>query len=113
MRYVLPAFLSLVLAVPAYAAFEGPGAAPTVKDAASVPQAAKDSPVLLEGVIVSKNGDELYMFEDASGTVLLEIDDDVMVNKDVSSEDKVRLSGRVDSEDGKPTVDVDMLEVLE
>ena len=43
MRYVLTVFLSLVLAVPAYAAFEGPGAVPTVKDAVSVPQAAKDS----------------------------------------------------------------------
>jgi len=35
-----------------------------------------------------------------------------MMNKDISPEDKVRLSGSVDSEDGKPTVDVDMLEVL-
>ena len=113
MRYVLPAFLSLVLAVPAYAAFEGPGTASTVQDAASVKQAAKDSPVLLEGVIVSKNGDELYVFEDASGTVLLEIDDDVMANKSVSPDNKVRLNGRVDSEDGNPTVDVDMLEVLD
>ena len=31
---------------------------------------------------------------------------------EITPQNKVRLNGHVDSEDGKPTVDVDMLEVL-
>lgn len=112
MRYLVPMFLVMALASPAHAAFDGPGAQLTVKDSSAVKAAPKDTPVVLEGIIISKAGDELYLFQDAAGDVLVEIDDDVMKNRTITPQNKVRLNGHVDSEDGKPTVDVDMMEVL-
>jgi uncharacterized protein (TIGR00156 family) len=106
-------FLVMALAAPAHAAFEGPGAPLTVKDSSAVKTAPKDTPVVLEGMIVSKAGDDMYIFQDAAGDVLVEIDDDVMKGRKVTPQSKVRLNGHVDSEDGKPTVEVDMLEVLD
>lgn len=112
MRYLAPLLLVFALASPAGAAFEGPGAQPAVKEAAAVKTAPKDSPAVLEGVILSRAGDELYLFQDASGETLVEIDDDVMKGRTVTPQNKVRLNGHVDSEDGRPTMEVDMLEVL-
>lgn len=113
MRSLVPMFLVMALAAPAHAAFEGPGAPLTVKDSSAVKTAPKDTPVVLEGMIVSKAGDDMYIFQDAAGDVLVEIDDDVMKGRKVTPQSKVRLNGHVDSEDGKPTVEVDMLEVLD
>ena len=112
MRSLVPMLLVMALAAPAHAAFDGPGAPLTVKDSSAVKTAPKDAPVVLEGMIVSKAGDDLYIFQDAGGDILVEIDEDVMKARKITPQNKVRLNGHVDSEDGKPPVDVDMLEVL-
>ena len=113
MHCLVPMFLVMALASPAHAAFDGPGAQPAVKDSSAVKAAPKDTPVVLEGMIISKAGDDLYIFQDAAGDILVEIDDDIMKGRKVTSQSKVRLNGHVDSEDGKPTVDVDRMEVMD
>ena len=112
MHILLSLLLAAAMASPASAAFDGPGAAPVVKNSASVASAPKDSPAQLGGNIVRQVKDELYIFKDASGEVLVEIDDDLMANRNITPDNKVRLRGDVDREDGKPTVEVDMLEIL-
>ncbi|MBQ4615379.1 MAG: NirD/YgiW/YdeI family stress tolerance protein [Mailhella sp.] len=112
MRYFVPALLIFALTAPADAAFDGPGSPATVKEAAKVASAAKDSGAVLEGSLTRKVKDELYIFQDASGEVLVEIDDDLMTGRNITPKDKVRLGGHVDREDGSPAVEVDILEVL-
>ena len=112
MRYFVPALLILALTAPADAAFDGPGTPPTVKEAAGVASAAKDSGAVLEGSLTRKVKDELYIFQDASGEVLVEIDDDLMANRSITPDTRVRLKGEVDRKKGKNLVEVDMLEIL-
>lgn len=112
MHIILSLLLVGAMAVPANAAFEGPGAAPVVKSSASVASAPKDSPVQLEGNIVRQVKGDRYIFKDSSGEVLVEIDDDLMANRNITPDTKVRLRGEVDRKKGKNSVEVDMLEVL-
>ncbi len=112
MSILLSLLLTFVMTTPVSAAFDGPGAAPVVKDSASAATAAKDSPDTLEGNLVRKVKDELYLFKDGSGEVLVEIDDDLMTGRNITPENKVRLHGDVDREDGRPSIEVETLEVL-
>lgn len=73
---------ALVLALgatPASAAFTGPGGTSTVNSAAQVADAPDDTPCMLEGHIVERvNGEhDKYTFKDATGSVVVEIDDDL------------------------------------
>jgi uncharacterized protein (TIGR00156 family) len=55
-----------------------------------------DSPVQLQGNIVRSLGDEKYVLRDASGEIIVEIDDDVWRGVTVGVDDKVEIRGEVD-----------------
>ena len=126
----LIASLALVLlALPAHAAFTGSGSAPegqqagfsgpgapaTLQRAQQINSAADNTPAVLTGHLVEQvaGSDDTFYFEDASGRVLVEIDQKVFGNQTVTPKDKVRLHGKVDKDVMEKTkLDVKMLEVL-
>ena len=64
--------------------------------------------VTLKGKIVTRVGHEKYSFQDASGTIIVEIDDDDWRGLSVKASDVVILEGEVDKHFMKPTeVEVD------
>ncbi len=65
-----------------------------------------DSWVVLEGNILRKVGKELYEFRDASGSVNVDIDDDVWGGLTVTPKDKVRIEGEVDKDWNSVEIDV-------
>ncbi|MCI6988439.1 MAG: NirD/YgiW/YdeI family stress tolerance protein [Campylobacter sp.] len=87
--------------------FNGPGNVTTVKEALS---AKDDTKVILVGNITKSLGDENYEFKDATGTIVVEIDDDDWRGQNVGVNDTVRIIGEVDSElIGSNKIDVDSI----
>ena len=77
----------------------------SVKDAMA---ARDDSRVVLEGKIVEQVGKEKYLFRDASGEVIVEIDNDDWKGIQVTPETTVVIYGEVDHHRNRPTdIDVD------
>lgn len=93
--------------------FAGPGpgnSALTVKDAL---KQRDDSWVVLQGRIVASLGDEKYTFQDASGSVMVEIDDDEWRGITVTPETNLEISGELDKEMFEtPKIDVKSFKVL-
>ena len=71
-----------------------------------------NTPVQLKGYVVKATGDEKYQFRDSTGTMTVDIDDDLWQGKPVSATTFVTLIGEIDI-DYKPTkrieVDVDQV----
>ncbi len=118
--------LVTLLALPAQAAFKGPGneapggfkgpgtavAATTVEAAANLPD---NSIVTLTGNIVSHvtGSKDKYMFKDATGEIRIEISKKRFRGQDVTPENTVRITGEVDKDFGKSVeIDVKHLEVI-
>lgn len=118
----------VALALPAQAAFEGPGAkaaatggfegpvsgamADTVAKAVTL---GDDSPVVLTGNIVSQvaGSKDKFTFKDATGEVRVEIDRKVFAGRTVTPKDTVRIIGKVDKDFGKDVkIDAKALEIL-
>ena len=126
MRILIASALTLVLAAPAFAAFEGPsaaaqpggfkgpGAASSVDTVAKALEARDESPVVLEGRIVSAAKEhEEYVFQDKTGKIIIEIDDDLFHGRTVTPENTIRLWGEVDTKFGRDSeVEVDRFEIV-
>lgn len=83
----------------------------TVKQAQS---AADDTPAVLEGTLTKRLRGEHYEFKDATGSILVEIDnDDWPAGASVSENTRVRLTGEVDHERKGIEIDVDRVEILQ
>ena len=71
-----------------------------------------DAKVQLKGYIVKAVGDEKYQFRDQTGTMTVDIDDDLWRGKAISAKTPVTIIGEVDI-DYKPTkrveIDVDQV----
>ena len=126
MRYLMALALVAALAIPSYAAFSGPGETGAqggfkgpgpkgaITQAVQVKSAADDTPVVLEGNIVEQLRKDRYLFRDASGTVLVDIDHKDFRGQDVTPQTKVRLTGEVDAKRNRDNeVDVDRLDVIQ
>lgn len=90
--------------------FTGPTAPNLNVTAAEASKLSDDTPVILTGKIEQSLGDEKYMFRDASGTIIIEIDDDDWRGVTVGPNDTVILQGEIDSDMFEPNiVDVDIV----
>ena len=69
-----------------------------------------DVPVVVQGHIVQRMGHEKYLFEDATGSITVEIDDDEWRGQTVMPTDTVKLYGEVDRGIFKTEIDVDRVE---
>ena len=127
MRILIASALTLVLAAPAFAAFEGGPAAPaqrggfqgpgSVASADTVDKALKardESPVVLEGRILSAAKErEEYVFQDKTGKIIIELDDDLFHGRTVTPENTIRIWGEVDTKFGRDSeVEVDRFEIV-
>lgn len=84
--------------------FEGPGApavAPvTVEQALSMND---DAVVVLEGKIINSLGDEKYTFQDKTGEIIIEIDDEDWHGVKVTPDNTVEIRGEIDKDPGETT----------
>ena len=96
--------------------FQGPVAA---VDADTVTKALKgwdDTPVVLTGNIVERlaGSDNKYMFKDATGQIIVDIDNKQFFGRTVTPQTKVRLFGKVDKKMTRPAkIDVKRLEIVQ
>jgi uncharacterized protein (TIGR00156 family) len=71
-----------------------------------------DVPVTVKGKILQRMGDEKYLFEDSTGAITVEIDDDDWRGQTITPSDSVKLRGEVDRGIFKTEIDVDYVEKL-
>lgn len=71
-----------------------------------------DIPVIVKGHIVQRMGDEMYLFEDATGTIRVEIDDDEWRGQTITPTDTVKLYGEVDRGIFKTEIEINYVEKL-
>lgn len=107
-----------MLASPALAGFvaDAPVAPQNADAIVTVAQAKKmrdDTPVIVQGNIVQRVGDEKYLFRDGTDSVIVEIDDEDWGGVDVRATDTVKLYGEVDSGLFKTEIEVDRIEKIE
>lgn len=69
-----------------------------------------DVPVVVQGRILQRMGDDKYLFEDSTGSLTVEIDKEDWRGLTVSPADTVKLYGEVDANWFKTEIDVDYLE---
>lgn len=113
-RYVLGAMAGLTLgAVTANAQFVSnqPTAISTVK---SVLDNGKDDQlVTLEGSIISQVKKDEFNFQDATGTIRVEIDQKVFAGQKVTPQNLIRIEGEVDKDFARPIeIDVHKLTII-
>ncbi len=107
--FVSALVLSFAIAGQAFAGFQGPGL-PTSTVAQAL-EMSDDTPVVLEGTIEQSLGDEKYMFKDASGSVIVEIDDEDWRGITVTPKDTVIINGEVDKDMFKTKIDADSISI--
>lgn len=69
-----------------------------------------NSPVVLHGKITKNMGDEVFLFEDSTGTIMLEIDEEDWNGNTVTVDDVVTVYGNLDKNDGYIEVDVNSIQ---
>lgn len=80
----------------------------TVMTAAQALQAKNNTEVVLEGTVVRKIRGDTYEFRDSSGTMTVEIDDDVWPDSKPVLNARVRLLGEVEHKLLRRTVEVEV-----
>lgn len=96
--------------------FQGPTTAAEADTVARALKCWDDAPVTLTGNIVERmaGSDDKYMFRDATGQVIVDIDPELFYGITVTPQTKVRLHGEVDKELMEPTkIDVKRLEIIQ
>ena len=126
MKKISMSVLMAVLAIGvASAEFEGPsapqaavanpkggfvGGAETIVTVKQVNEMRDDVPVIIKGKIVQRMGDEKYLFEDGTGSITIEIDDDSWRGQTISPADTVKMYGEVDRGFFTTEIDIDYVE---
>ena len=66
-----------------------------------------NSPVVIQGYLLRQNGEESYIFQDATGTINVEIDDGDWGGLTVTPNDMVEVWGEVDK-NGMSMIEIDV-----
>lgn len=111
MKKVLTLSALLLASSSAFAAFNGPEVA-SINAVNEALNAKNDSFVILTGNITKSLGNEMYLFEDKTGEIQIEIDDDNWMGVDVTPQDTIVIRGEVDGEWTTTTIDVDTIQKL-
>lgn len=90
-----------------------PQNADVIVSVAQVKKMRDDTPVIVQGNIIQRMGDEKYLFRDGTDSVIVEIDDEDWGGVDVRATDTVKLYGEVDAGLFKTEIDVDRIERIE
>ncbi len=84
----------------------------TIASVKQVKEMRDDVPVIVQGKILQRMGGDKYLFEDATDSITVEIDDEDWRGQTVTPNDTVKLYGEVDSGLFKTEIDVDYVEKL-
>ena len=84
----------------------------TISTVKQVMEMRDDVPVIVKGNIIQRMGDESYLFEDATGSITVEIDDDEWRGQTVTPTDTVKLYGEVDRGIFKTELEINYVEKL-
>ena len=109
--------LTLVALMPVCTAFAGPGknvnnnmnTQPAVWSVTEVVSLPDDTPVVMRGRITKNMGNNIFVFEDASGTIMMEIDEESWNGNTVRVDDVVTVYGNVDKSSNYTEVDVESI----
>ena len=114
--------LALVAFLPICAAVAGPGKnmnnnmnnnmmnnQPAVWSVTEVVSLPDDTPVVMRGRITKNMGNNIFVFEDGSGTIMLEIDEESWNGNTVRVDDVVTVYGNVDKGSNYTEVDVNSI----
>ena len=88
---------------------DGTNSAPAITTVAQALKMKDDAKAVLRGNIVKQVGHEKYLFKDATGEIVIEIDDDDWGGVTVGPNDTVELIGEVDKDFNKVEFDVDIV----
>ncbi len=104
--------LSAILSTSAYAAYTGPSSTAYTKgDVKTALNSKDDTKMYLEGYIVNHLRKDKYTFKDVTGTIVVEIDDDLLHAIDVSDKTMVKVYGEVDKDFSDIDFDVKKIEL--
>lgn len=107
------AALSLFSAVTFAAGYTGPDGSMTATTVKTALDARDDTPVTLQGYIIKRLKGDHYEFQDVSGTIEVEIDDDEWPGTQINEKTQVKLYGEVDRHLGGAKVDVKRVELVQ
>ena len=112
--------IAMIAMVPVCAAIAGPGMKnhnkmnnnqqPTYWSVTEVVDMPDNTPVVLRGRIKQNMGNEMFLFEDASGSIMLEIDDSDWNGNTVRVDDIVTVYGNIDKDGTVTEIDVVSIE---
>lgn len=71
-----------------------------------------DTEVVIQGVIVQNLGDENYLVKDDSGTVTIEIDEDLVHGNTITPEAEVLITATVDQDDNVTSLDAEEIQFM-
>ena len=91
--------------------FQGPGISDsTVAEALKMPD---DTPVVLKGKVEKSLGNERYQFNDGTGVIVIEVDNEDWRGLTVTPEDTVEIKGEIEKDMlSAPEVDVDTVSLV-
>ncbi|MBQ3785564.1 MAG: NirD/YgiW/YdeI family stress tolerance protein [Alphaproteobacteria bacterium] len=111
--------LALAAIMPICGAVAGPGktmnngtmnnAHPAVWTVTEVISLPDDTPVVMRGRITKNLGNDIFVFEDSSGTIMLEIDEESWNGNTVRVDDVVTVYGNVDKGSNYTEIDVESI----
>lgn len=92
--------------------FTGPKAEPKAVKVSELQSLPDETIVVLEGKIVQQIDDERFQFADGTGTVTLDIDEDLWFGLTVGPEDTLRIYGELDKSYTKMEVEVKRIDKM-
>ncbi len=96
MKSFIPAlFMTLILSTTAYAGFNGPSDARAVTTVQEAVEAGEMTTCVLEGNIIRHTERNRYLFQDKSGSMVVDIPPHVFALVDVTPQDHVRITGEI------------------
>lgn len=103
--------LATVMASPVYAGFQqtSPSAITTIDKVLKMPD---ESFVTIEGNIIKQIGNEKYLVQSGKSTIIVEIDDELLMNITVTPQNKVRISGEVDKDFKSIELEASKIEII-
>lgn len=103
--------LATVMASPVYAGFQqtSPSAITTIDKFLKMPD---ESFVTIEGNIIKQIGNEKYLVQSGKSTIIVEIDDELLMNITVTPQNKVRISGEVDKDFKSIELEASKIEII-
>ena len=88
------------------------GSNETIVTIAQVNEMRDDVPVVVVGQIIQRMGDDKYLFQDGTGSITIEIDDDGWRGQTVNETDTIKIYGDVDRGIFNTEIDVDYIEKM-